>query len=100
MSHREVKRSSLPEMVLQLKVKRSGNKSFNCYFSSLEHLKNFKDMIETLIENAKKAGATEFEQENERLREVIALLGGMEESGIMRRKRTNSDSTELEARTQ
>jgi len=55
----EIKRDSLPAVLISMEVKRPNNKGFFCYFKNVQHLKNFIDMIQTIIENAKKAGATE-----------------------------------------
>jgi len=49
-----VKRDSLPAVLISMEVKRPNNKGFVCYFESIKHLKNYAEMIETIIENARK----------------------------------------------
>ena len=39
---------------IEVKIKRPNDKSFTCYFPSLKDVKNFQDMMKTIITNAKR----------------------------------------------
>lgn len=46
-----------PIPIIRMKVTRPDDKSFTCFFPTQKDLENFKDYIETVIENAKATGA-------------------------------------------